>query len=66
MVARTSTEARYTLLNGRYTVRYSDGRTHREVLEADGIERVLADTFQLPVQPDWRPMIERAALLTER
>ena len=66
MVARTTTEARYTLLNGRYTVRYSDGRTHREVLEADGIERVLADTFQLPVQPDWRPMIERAALLTER
>lgn len=66
MVARTTTEARYTLLNGRYTVRYSDGRTHREILEADGIERVLSGTFQLPVQPDWRPMIERAASLTER
>lgn len=66
MVARTSTMARYTLLNGRYTVRYSDGRTHREILGADDIERVLGDTFQLPVQRDWRPMIERAASLTER
>lgn len=65
IVARTTREARYTLLNGRYTVRYSDGRTHREVLEADGIESVLANTFQLPVQPDWRPMIERAALQPE-
>lgn len=66
IAARTTREARYTLLNGRYTVRYPDGRTHREVLEADGIESVLANTFQLPVQPDWRPMIERAASLTER
>lgn len=66
MVARTTTVARYTLLNGRFTVRYPDGRIHREVLEADGIERVLCNTFQLAVQPDWRPMVERVASLTAR
>lgn len=66
MVARTTTAARYTLLNGRFTVRYPDGRIHREVLEADGIERVLCNTFQLAVQQDWRPMIERVASLTAR
>lgn len=64
MVARTTPTARYTLLNGRFTIRDSDGNSQRIALDADGIEQTLRDTFRLPVQPDWRPVIERAASLT--
>lgn len=64
MVARTTPSARYTLLNGRFTVRHADGGNRRTILDADGIERTLRDTFGLHVQPDWQPIIERAAVLT--
>ena len=30
------------------------------MLDADGIERTLAETFGLPVALDWWPVIERA------
>lgn len=60
-VARAMPEARYALLDGRLTVRTPDGRTERRILDAGQIERALSDTFGLPVEPDWRPVIERAA-----
>lgn len=60
-VARATPQARYALLDGRLTVRTPDGRTERRFLDADQIERALSDTFALPVEPDWRPVIERAA-----
>ena len=60
-VARATPLARYALLDGRLTVRTPDGRTERRILDADQIERALSDTFGLPVEPDWRPVIERAA-----
>lgn len=63
IAARTTPHSRHALLNGRLTTRSTDGRTERQVLDADGIERALRDVFLLPVQPDWRPAIERAAAL---
>lgn len=64
MVARTTPLARYTLLNGRFTVRNADGSNRRTILDAGGIEQTLRDTFGLPVEPYWQPIIERAAALT--
>jgi N-hydroxyarylamine O-acetyltransferase len=62
IVTRAWPEARYTLLNGRLTVRTPDARVERRSLrDADGIAQVLAETFDLPVEPDWRAVIERAA-----
>ncbi len=61
MVARTTRESRYTLLDGRFTERWPDGRAERKLLDADGIHMALEETFGLAVEPDWRPAIERAA-----
>jgi len=61
LAARTAPEARYALLHNRLTTRPVGGETTKETLDADGIERVLREVFHLPVQPDWRPLIERAA-----
>jgi N-hydroxyarylamine O-acetyltransferase len=63
IAARTTPEARHALLDNRLTVRRPDGAAERQVLDADGIERVLVETFGLPVEPDWRQVIERAAVL---
>jgi N-hydroxyarylamine O-acetyltransferase len=61
LVARTTPQARHTLLNGRLTVRTRDGRVERQILDPDGIEQALRETFALPVEPAWRPILERAA-----
>lgn len=61
IVARTTNEARYTLLNGRLTIRRPGGQMERRSLDADGIEQALAEVFALPVERDWRAVIERAA-----
>jgi N-hydroxyarylamine O-acetyltransferase len=61
MVARTTPDARYTLLNQRLTIRTPDGREERRMLDADGLAEVLTDIFGLPVEPDWRPVLETAA-----
>ena len=62
VVARTTPDGRHTLLDGRLTVRAPGGEIERRTrLDADGIERALAETFGLPVEPAWRPIIERAA-----
>lgn len=59
-VARTTPEARYTLSNARLTIRKSRGEPERRLLTADELERTLADTFGLPVESDWQPMLARA------
>ena len=61
MIARTTPQARYALLQNRLTVRTPGGAVERSALTADEIERALADIFGLPVEPEWRPIIERAA-----
>jgi N-hydroxyarylamine O-acetyltransferase len=59
--ARTTPEARYALLDNRFTIRRADGATERQTLDARQIERMLTDVFRLPVAADWHPVIERAA-----
>ena len=61
LVGRTTPQARYTLLNTRYTVRRADGSVEQQELDADGIGAVLAEAFGLPVAADWRPALEKAA-----
>ena len=61
IVTRTTAEARYVLLENRLTIRRPGQPQERRFLNADEIERALADTFILPVDPAWRPLIERAA-----
>lgn len=62
LVAKTTAEGRFGLLFNRLTIRRPDGTQERRELSADEIEQALADIFGLEVQPDWRPMIARAAL----
>ena len=61
MVARTAPEARYGLLFNRLTTRPPGGETTLQTLDADGVEAALRDIFGLPVDPTWRPIIDRAA-----
>jgi N-hydroxyarylamine O-acetyltransferase len=61
LVARATPQARSTLLEGQLTVRTSAGQVDRRTLDADQIEQALRETFGLPVEPAWRPVIERAA-----
>lgn len=62
IVTRTTPEARHVLWGGRLTVRTPDGGMERRALDADEIERELAERFLLPVEQEWRPLIERAAM----
>lgn len=61
-VSRATSECRYNLINDRLTIRDRDGGVARQMLDADGILRTLADTFLLPVESAWRPVAERAAM----
>ncbi len=61
LVTRATPEARHTLFNGRYAVRRPGRAQEQHQLDAGGIERTLVEVFGLPVEPDWRPAVERAA-----
>lgn len=61
MVAKTAPDARHGLLFNRLSTRPRGGETTVTTLDADGIEAALRDVFGLPVDPSWRPIIERAA-----
>jgi len=61
IVARSTPEARHALLRNRLTTRRLDGGSERRYLTAGQLEQALSDIFLLPVTPDWRPVIERAA-----
>ncbi len=65
MVARSTKDARHTLLNGRLTIRRPNGESERRILDADGIEHALRGIFGLPVEQDWRPALTRVAQLTQ-
>lgn len=62
-VALKTPQACYTLAHNRFSVRTPDGDLQRRLLSADEIERVLTETFGLRVEPDWRPIIERAVAM---
>lgn len=53
-------DRRLNLLNNRLTVRVTGQAPERRVFDVDGLERCLADDFGLPVEPDWRPHLQRA------
>jgi N-hydroxyarylamine O-acetyltransferase len=61
IVTRTTPEARYILAAGRLTIRRPDGTADKRYLDADQIMDVLDSLFLLPVEPEWRPIAERAA-----
>lgn len=60
IVARTTPQARHTLLNARYTVRAPGGSVEQRTLDGEDIARVLVEVFGLPVEPQWQAVIERA------
>lgn len=61
IVTRTTAEARHVLAGARLTIRANDGTMERRLLNADEIERELAERFMLSVEPEWRLVIKRAA-----
>ncbi len=61
MVARTTPRARYTLADNRLTTRTPEGNVEHRILAPDEMGKTLFETFGLPVEPAWRPIIERAA-----
>jgi N-hydroxyarylamine O-acetyltransferase len=65
IVTRTTPEARYILAEGRLTIRKPDGTAEKHYLDAGQIMDALATAFLLPVEPDWRPVAERAARAVE-
>jgi N-hydroxyarylamine O-acetyltransferase len=62
MVSRVTPEARTTLQYARLSVRRSDGSVDQLQLDATEIEATLAGTFNLPFDPEWRPLVERMAV----
>lgn len=65
IVTRTTPEARFILANGRLTIRRADGTAEKRFLGTDEILKALADIFQLPIEPEWRGIAERAAAASE-
>jgi N-hydroxyarylamine O-acetyltransferase len=65
IVTRTTAEARHILADGRLTIRPAGGTADKHYLDAEQIMTALAEVFQLPVEPEWRPIAERAALAVE-
>lgn len=61
MIARVTPQARYALLDNRFTLRKPGGKSEQRMLDAKELERSLAEDFGLPVEPSWRPVIERVA-----
>lgn len=66
IVARTTPEARYSLLDGRFSVRFPDGGMQRQYLDADGIRRVIEERFLLRPEGSWDVALSEAATRTDR
>ncbi|WP_129794440.1 arylamine N-acetyltransferase [Sphingosinicella sp. CPCC 101087] len=66
VIARSTPEARHSLLDGRLTTRSASGSVEREFLDAKGIWRALNDLFGLPAESGWWSAVERAAARTVR
>ncbi|WP_158266255.1 arylamine N-acetyltransferase family protein [Allosphingosinicella deserti] len=61
IVARVTSESRISLFDRELTVRGAKGEVHRETLDLAGVERVLGETFGLPVEDSWWPALKRIA-----
>jgi N-hydroxyarylamine O-acetyltransferase len=53
MVARTTPEARFALLNNRFTIRAPGAPAQRRDLTVDEMSEALGDIFGLTVDPEW-------------
>lgn len=62
VAARVSPEARYALFGSRLTVRRRGRPMERRELSVPELETTLRDVFGLEPRPEWRRLIERAAL----
>lgn len=60
MVSRTTPEYRAALLENRLTIRPCKGEVQRDFLSVEQLEQALIDVFGLPVEPEWRPVLEKA------
>ncbi|MBO9544691.1 arylamine N-acetyltransferase [Caulobacter sp.] len=59
-VGRTTETARYALKNNRFTHRDLTGAVvEQRDLTVDELEATLRDVIGLPVQPDWKPVLEK-------
>ena len=59
-VGRTTPTARYALKNNRLTHRDASGAlVEQRDLSADELEATLRDVIGLPVEADWRPVLDR-------
>jgi N-hydroxyarylamine O-acetyltransferase len=65
IVTRTTKDARYILADGRLTTRRASDRAEKQYLDADEIMQALEEVFDLPVEPEWRLVAERAAKAVE-
>lgn len=61
IIARTTPETRYNLLNNRLTIRSPGAEVQKRTLNAAELADAAGDIFGLPVKPDWAPVFERAA-----
>lgn len=62
-VALATSSARFALRNNRLTIRPLKAPVEQHVFDANELEAALRDIFDLPVDPSWRPMIDRAVVL---
>ena len=60
IVARTTPQARYALLNNRLTIRWHGLEPERHVFGVEDLAHALESCFGLPVEDAWRPVLERA------
>jgi N-hydroxyarylamine O-acetyltransferase len=60
IAARTTPEARFSLINNRLTVRRPHESAEQRSLGVEELERVLGETFGLQPEADWRPLLEAA------
>jgi len=60
IITRTAADVRYSLADNLFTRRPREGEVERRRLGVEELKRTLSDGFDLPVQPDWLPVLERA------
>ena len=59
MMARATPDTRYALLNNRLTVRPRNGIAEQRALNPEQLATALEECFELPVESEWMPLLER-------
>lgn len=61
IASRVTPEARWNLRDNRLTIRRPGQPAEERLLDAEQLEQALRDSIGLVVEPEWRPLIARAA-----